>query len=415
MRALALALLIVIAQERACTLKRQSPIAGGTAESFRATVGVNSHLQYDGTAYHSLRVVQASLDYLGVSNVRDSGLRRGWGGWERYVELGRQGVHFDVFFNATDFRAQLDRVGRLAKVVPGSILTLEGPNEINNDPIRFAGRSGVVGAKAYQAVLYEAAHHYASLQDLPVLNYTNWPPTGGRADAVNVHSYPGPSEAVYRRLTRDLQLGSAALPTHLPLYVTETGSPTGSISSSARFVSREMQASTTLVTLFEAYRAGVRRTFLYELLDEGRRDPVSDPEMGYGLFDAYGRPKLSAQALADLMRELKSADDGPREPDAPEVHVQGAESLVLRGRSGRAVLALWRRAAPATPPSIVSVSLSKPATLRESPLDLSTSKPLGITAHWTFILGSSPHLYVLTGLAWKMRPRAPSSRPVATS
>jgi hypothetical protein len=120
-----------------------------------------------------------------------------------------------------------------------------------------------------------------------------------------------------------------------PDVVTESGYMTQP--GKAYDVPEDIQAAYTLRTLLEMYKAGIARTYVYELLDE-----ASSPD--YGIMHADITPKPAYTALQHLIALLE--DKGPRftpgaliyvlTGDAPDVH-----RLLLQKRDGTFYLALW--------------------------------------------------------------------------
>ena len=391
MRLFTISLLSAIALVRSCSAGGSRHIEKSTAERFRDAIGVNVHLQYGNTAYHDEQQVAKALDYLGISHVRDGALRRGEDAFGNYVNLARHGIRFDLFFNA-DLGPQLNRVGRLERLSPGAIDLLEGPNEINNDPVMFAGRSGVAAGRAYQAALYARAKADPALASLPVLNYTNWPPTGGRADAVNAHTYAKPGVDTRSQISKDVELAAAALPSGLARYITETGYPTGTKGHSEPWLNPSEQADLTIIALLEAFRLGIRRTYIYELFDEGDAQSI-DPERHYGLFDAMGTPKDAAKALHTLQVCLLQLDrETSSRARAVTVDVKGENSLFLTGRSGDSLLFVWSLPQPAL---LSSVSLSRRQAVSEVTLDGRQGSSANTRRTWAEMPGRRLRLYIL--------------------
>ena len=206
----------------------------------------------------------------------------------------------------------------------------------------FRGGSGISGARAYQDTLYAKAKADPKLGSFPVLNYTNWPPTGGRADAINVHTYGKFSFDTRKRISRDLGLAAAALPETLPRYITETGYPTSLEQTKLPCVRPDQQTDLILISLLEAFHLGVRRTYIYEFFDECGPEEEK-PEGHYGLFDIKGRPKPVAVALCAIKTSLVQVQNTSSNGVADLiVQVDGASGLLLRGRSGAAVLFIWK-------------------------------------------------------------------------
>ena len=399
LRQFAAAMLMLTAAERRCTSPLPRPIELGTAAAFRDSVGVNVHLQYTETAYGDRARVDAALTYLGVTHLRDSAMRRGPAMFDHFVYLARRGERFDLFFNA-ELDPQLARAAALQAAAPGAIALIEGPNEINNDPVSFQGRTGLAAAQAYQAALYDQVRSRPEFRTLPVLNYTNYPASSGRADAVNVHSYAKRGASPGGQLASDSAQTAAAMAPGLPTYVTEIGYTTAPAAASPDAVGLDDQAALTLVALLDAFRAGVRRTYLYELLDE-RADGLSpgDPEHHYGLFDAEGRPKPAATAVRSLIKLLShgGATARPSIATAPRVQGSGVKALTLKRGGQSSLLLIWREslAGPESEAAPVHISLDRECEHREIDLVHATVEPPSRGSAWATRLGREPRVYCL--------------------
>ena len=133
-----------------------------------------------------------------------------------------------------------------------------------------------------------------------------------------------------------------------PYAATETGYPTG-----PHFTSEELQAKYLPRLYAECFRLGLKRTYLYQLLDNVQDPTGQDPDASFGLlrYDLSERP--SFQAIAALTR-LVTKPRGPGKavpgtlhltltvagagdfPDASRVH-----HLLLRRLDGTLLLLLW--------------------------------------------------------------------------
>ena len=415
LRQLATVWLAVIAAERRCTAPAARPVEVASADAFRDSIGVNTHLQYAETAYGDPGRVDRALAYLGIVHLRDSALRRGPSGFEHYMELARRGYRFDLFFNA-NLKTQLARAAALEAAAPGSLASIEGPNEVNNDPVSYDGFTGVRGAQAYQAALYAGVRGIPQLRSLPVLNYTNYPASLGRADAVNVHTYPKLGASAEPQLSRDRDATAAAMPAALPFYVTETGYATAAPTASPDAVSLEEQAELTVVTLLDGFRSGARRTYLYELLDERTDEQAAgDPEHHYGLFDVAGRPKPAAVALRSLLQLISPGS--PSRSSSSDVVVSGAgvRHLVVATKDAQ-LLFLWRESSKGTHPEHAEVRLGSPYLVHQVSLTNAKSPAIVAEQNWTVELGRGPAVFSLSPSPQpgpKTRPLAPSSLPRA--
>ena len=339
------AVLVIIAVSAALLQQcrgQPAPIGTATATDFHNAVGVNLHLQYGDTPYGDLKRVEDALTFLDLQHVRDSAFRRGAEAFGRYVALAQRGVHFDLIFSSA-LEEQSRRTGDFSLVAPGAVEMVEGPNEINNDPVLRNGKHGVAAAQALQAALY-TRFHAASARGKPVvLGYTNWPPSNGLADAVNVHSYAKEGASPFKQMSWDLALVQGSEPPRRPFYFSETGLATSSTKN------QDQQAAIVLTELLDGFRLGAVRTYIYELFDEhaDRIGSLSDPEDHYGLFDVSGRPKIAARDLHTLM-SLSKAEGAKASPVAVKrLQVRAGppgltNSLALSKVDGSWILIVWR-------------------------------------------------------------------------
>ena len=416
LRQLAAAWLGVIAAERRCTNPPSATVQVASADAFRDSIGVNTHLQYGETAYADPERVDRALAYLGIVHLRDSALRRGPSGFEHYVNLGRRGYRFDLFFDA-DLKTQLQRVAALEADAPGSLASIEGPNEVNNDPISYGGYEGVQGAQAYQAALYSVVKGTPKLHSLTVLNYTNYPASSGHADAVNVHTYAKLGASAEPRLSQDDDAIAAAMPAGLPFYITETGYMTPPPAASPDAVSLNEQAQLSVVALLDGFQRGAKRIYLYELLDE-RADRTAhvDPEHHYGLFDVEGRPKPAAIAMRALLKLVSGPGSASRSLISDVVvSGSGVRHLVLTTRDAE-LLFLWRESSPGDRPGKAEIRLEQPCVVHQLSLSDAQQSTAVKEQQWSVELGRGPTVFSLRPSPQaepKTLPLAPSSLPRA--
>ena len=414
---LAVAVLLLTALERRCT-NDQRPIEEAKASTFAESLGINTHLQYLETSYESFPRVKAALDFVGVRHLRDSAFRRGPQARERFAELASDGFSFNLSFNA-DISTQLALALRLEKGSPQAIASVEGPNEVNNDPVRFGGLTGVEAAQAYQAHLFRVVHSSPSLRGVEVLAYTNFPPSRGLADAVNVHSYAKGGHSPGPQLASDTNIAAAAQPAGQPFYITEFGYPTGVAGGDV--VDEDTQAALIMVGWLDAFRAGARKVYLYELLDErpDSRRPY-DAEQHYGLFDAYGRAKPAAVAIGTVLAYARQSAGAQPSTESLGVTVRGigAKQLVLRRQDGSSLVAIWRETASASSPVTFNVALATPADVRRIDVKEGRTGPALRALGFDLAIGRAPEWLEIkpygAGLV-RTRPKPPSSRPSATS
>ena len=324
---IALIVPLLVATLRAC---EEAPVTEADAAALERSVGVNLHLEYDGSPYVQADRMAAALRFLGISQARDAAMRSGPGRLYRFVAVAKAGVRLDLFISR-DIAGQLASLQALEARSPGAVAAIEGPNEANHEP--FA--NGVAGdpraLQAYQAQLYRRAHAASGLAPLPVVSFTYWPPLGGMADAGNFHAYPAALKPIAPQLAWQRRLAEAVQPRGAPVVCTETGFPTAGKDA----LSEARQAELEPILLLENFRAGVRTTYLYELFDEhsDAGTAKADRENHWGLFRYDGSPKPAAVAIHRLMGLLRpGASVGGGDRPAPWVSLAGLGLRVLRVR-----------------------------------------------------------------------------------
>lgn len=334
----ALAASLLAAALRSCS--QPAPVYESQASAFRQSVGVNTHLEYPATPYADADATLRSLQFLGIEHVRDAAFRAGESHASAFSRLAQGGIRFDLFFNSA-VDPQIARVHRLVLAYPDGVSTVEGPNEINNEGVAGGRPGDIRWGQVYQKALKVRLRDDRLLRPIPLLAFTTWPPAYAEADASNFHSYPTPTQAIAQRSAWDRRLSSALQPARAPIYCTEAGYTTEGEGS----VSEEAQAAFTLISLLENFRAGVVRTYLYELYDgEPKRERVSlNRENHFGLFDHAGGPKPVALALRRLLALLddRQASAGAVRSSSIKLQGSGVRSLQLLRRDGVRLTILW--------------------------------------------------------------------------
>ncbi len=293
-----------------------------TAADFVNEMGVDTHIPYTDGGYANVGKVIADLQYLGLSNVRD-GITDGQSGsasLSSYIALARAGIKFTVVGNDVDhptpetIASTLELIDRLNTAVPGSVVAVEGANEVNNWPVTYEGQTGLAGAVALQRALYSAVHSDPALEGVPVDYFTGYnagsvavgpdpSKTAGLADFDTQHPYPNWSEAPAAWLATGQALGNE--PTPGPFVYTETGYTTNATQTGG--VNQDVQAKYLLDLYFDAAADGASRTYVYQLMDAYAPGSPQGDE-GFGLFNPDGTAKPSATAIHNLTTIL--ADSG---------------------------------------------------------------------------------------------------------
>ncbi|MBW4024796.1 MAG: hypothetical protein HIU92_17005, partial [Proteobacteria bacterium] len=290
------------------------------ASTFIDTLGVNTHIPYTDGGYANIGNVTADLSYLGIHQVRDqiSNGASGSAPLSSYITVAKTGVHFTVNLSGgtiADLQSTLVLADQLNQAVPGSVIAVEGANEINNWPVSFNGVGGLQGAINMQAAIYGLVHSDPNLKGVAVDYFTgngngglamgpDPSKTPGLADYDTQHPYPNngnpPAGWVSRAQALPNETSSTA-----PAVYTETGYSTNGGTSGG--VNQDVQAKYTLDLLMDDAKNGIAHTDLYQLMDPYAAGSPQGND-GFGLF-AYGnQPKEAATAIHNLTTIL--ADTG---------------------------------------------------------------------------------------------------------
>jgi hypothetical protein len=320
-----------------------------SAEAFVDSVGVNIHSTYVDTAYADRPRVIADLRDLGVHNVRD-GLVAGRPDQREYLlELANYGIRTTFIMGApnADVVASLDDSTRA--FLARTSAALEGPNEYDTsgDP------NWAADLRAYQQRLYRAVKGDPALASRPVLAPSLANPGSpeqlgsldGLADIANAHPYPGglpPEESLNTQLA-DLELQAGGR----PIEATEAGYHNALATQGDHPPASERAAAVYLPRLLlENFRRGIKRTFIYELVDEKPDPSGASRDEHFGLLHNDFSPKPAYWAVRTLLHVLSGS--GGSDGDQPPLRfslsqpASAVHDLLLAGADGTYYLALWR-------------------------------------------------------------------------
>jgi hypothetical protein len=330
----------------------EHPNAGRTirVSDFVESLGVNTHMHYTDGDYADFKAVLDNLRYLGMRHVRDGVPNPDVPGWGalNYRFLAEAGFKFNLIASGgdVDLKQTVELISTFARAYPGSLVSIEGPNEVNNWPVKFAGLTGDVAAVAFQGALYDAVKADPLLQHLPVYNLTSWPSLVGKSDFSNFHTYSFKGNQPYA----DLKKGVREFRTLMPgkqVVVTEIGYYTLPKGPGWGGVDEDTQAKMTLNLVFDAALLGVRRTYIYQLLDAYPDPNGTDMEKHFGLFDINHQPKPAAIAMHNLTSILRDPGSnassfvpvslGHEIADLPTT----AKTIMMQKSSGAFILVIW--------------------------------------------------------------------------
>ncbi len=269
------------------------------AAAFADGIGVNAHLVYTDSRYANVGNVISDLKYLGVTYIRAGAIGSTNQGQASFGTVADAGIKIDMVAQpGRDPDALVKAVATWSVAHPGALVAIEGPNEINNWPVKYAGLTGTAAGIAYQNALNTAVRQTDSLDHVATYGLT-----GANAetssDYANFHAYPKKGAEPYNTLVNGLRTQTTAM-SGKPVVLTELGYYTAPQSSNWGGVDQLAQSKLTLNALLDATKLGISRTYLYQLLD-----PYTDPsgvsiDKNLGLFDLSNRPKLAATAIHNM-------------------------------------------------------------------------------------------------------------------
>lgn len=321
------------------------------AADFVDSVGVQTHMSYVDTPYADWPRVMAELTRLGVHHIRDA-LPLNPAFIKGHQQLAAAGIRCTCGFGFDkDISAQeIIRAARAATDVEA----LEAPNECDaGNNCGGGGKAGIARVNALLPVLAEAGQ----VLKVPLIgpSFTrgeSYASTGSIAQWItesNLHVYfggrnPG-SEGWGAGDARGHRYGSidwwvdqsALEAPGASNVITETGYESFDSPTRPGTIPTDVEASYLVRTLLLAWNRGIRRTFIYELLDEF-------PGSGYGLLRHDFSEKPAFNALRNLLSILR--DTAPSSKPASLAFSIGSRDPALshalfQKNDGSYYLVLW--------------------------------------------------------------------------
>jgi len=329
-----------------------------SAYDFYNSIGVGTHIGYGNTSYNDFERLTSLVTELGVKHIRD-----GFGGnitrteqERRYKILGENGIKF-LFCTGTEAPAALmPYIKRLLPYLSG----VEGSNEVdysyNKDVTKWLPIS-----VSRQQVLYDSIHNNTETKNLPVINFSladlgNVAKTVGdqsnKIDNGNLHIYAAakhPANHWGGGLTEEQALANARIVSgSKPIIMTECGYHNYVASGQTHAgAPEEVSAIYFPHLLFEYFNNGIKRSYIYELLDQNP-DAVGDKELHFGLVRYDGIPKPAFYAVKNLISLI--ADDKQITPSSLKFELKTGTELgekylrysLLQKSNGSWWIALYR-------------------------------------------------------------------------
>ncbi len=330
-----------------------------SAGSFIDSIGVNTHLHYQGTVYDKRYedLIKPKLLELGVRHIRDGAYTYEEAGrntffYKRLRELGAAGIDFNLltsletpYNDATDY-SKLDDV---VSWTDGAVTSFEGINEPD-----LQGISGWVNlTRDAQKKLYGTVRGNPALKDVkvlgpsPVWKAKDLGDLSRYMDYGNTHPYPGgkmPTGSEYGQSTQTSMVKASRNSGVKPVMFTETGYHNALKTDNDHAPTSEAATAKYLPRMLLAhFNMGVPRTYLYELIDSKSKGRSTDPEASFGLLRNDGSEKPAFRAVENLIDLLE--DSGTFTPGALNFSLSGSaddvHQTLLQKRDGTFYLALW--------------------------------------------------------------------------
>jgi hypothetical protein len=320
-----------------------------SADSIADSVGVNIHLHFGDTVYSNFPLIRSLLVALGVRHTRDGLVDTNWKEYyDRHIALGRLGIKC-LFITSPEQSSAL--LTSWPSRVPGAFEGYEAPNEydLSRDP-KWSEILQAFVRRLYRGVKSDPATASFPLVGPSVTQAASYTQLAGLQqyfDLGNMHNYfggrnpgtPGWGEGGYGSIAYNISLEQLAWPGK-PIVTTETGYITDTTVTQG--IPENVAGKYAPRMILEQALHGISRTYIYELIDEGRT--IAGKDAAFGLARMDGSQKPAFEALKNLIATL--SDPGPQiSHEALEFSLAGAPSdvhhLLMAKRDGSYYLAFW--------------------------------------------------------------------------
>jgi hypothetical protein len=308
------------------------------SDAFVDSVGINTHFNYLHSPY-TAKWVSADLIASHIRHLRDTAtLNDNTAYYNKLASLATSGIHSDLI---ADYNESASNISSVISLARGSVEFIEYPNEWDLN----GGSGWAANILSYGMTLYShKAQFRVSIIGPSFTSAAAYTQTysmnafASYADSGNVHDYFG-SRNPDRTGVSGCNQGTIGgwisccnkVEPH-PVFSTETGWDDGATYHNPN-VTPSVQARYEIRALLAHWNAGIGKTFLYELVDEGGES--------FGLIDGALRLKPSYYAVKSLLADL--ADPGSRPRLTPLLYsLEGAIShTLLQKRNGEYHVLMW--------------------------------------------------------------------------
>lgn len=361
------------------------------ASSFVDSLGINTHIDFNNYGYQDLGTVEAAIQYLGVTNLRDSASNGGdANSWLQIAQA--TGAKFDDYIGQTSPDGMQMELGLIPQLAQEGILNfVEGGNEEDDAYPTSLGNNMYIAAQ-FQQQIYSTAQQYG----LPAINMSfgagwtsanNWQgdygdvgDLSGIADYGNAHTYPNPGQAAGNAMQQLNGLAKMAAGSR-PVITTEMGWDNGG--SVGQFV---------VQSALDGMLYGDAKTYFYALFN--------DMSGAFGLMNSDGSPTAAGVALHNLTSML-SDNGGSFTPGSLDYSLGGTQggdnSLLLQKSDGSDWIALWNETAGDHAVTLNLGATASQIQVFDPVTGTSSIQSASDTGNITVDLGSDPLLIEVTG------------------
>lgn len=320
------------------------------ASSFVDSVGVNVHMSYFDTAYNHWQEVRDKLLELGVRHVRDGACVGCKVQRQRLLALGQAGIRVDYTMRQPGSPDSLPSlVELLAGPMRSTVDSIEGPNEYDRsgDP-RWAPH-----LRSYQRRLGELVRAEPRLRGVPLIGPSlvsapDYFKLGSLARWINfgnIHPYAG-GQVPTANLAPNVDFEHRVAP-HRQIVVTEAGYHNALASRGGhRPVSERAEAAYVPRLFLDFFRAGIARTYLYELVDEWPDPSHTNQEKNFGLLRNDFSEKPAFRTLKALLAAVRPVGQAHFRLRRLRYRIEHAPTdlrrLLLQTGPSSYALVLWR-------------------------------------------------------------------------
>ncbi|MGG6268013.1 PA14 domain-containing protein [Leptolyngbya sp. AN03gr2] len=339
------------------------------ADTFIDSIGINTHLRYTGLTYGRFDdLVVPRLKEMGIRHIRDGGNDPNL--YPKIRRLAENGIKTTLIMDPRDGVTPDNAVSLIKAGMPG-IEMVEGPNEWDVGNMIYKGAGYPDGLRMYQSELYRAVKNDPVTAKLPVLIPSMAQPEhaekigslGEYSDYANMHSYSGGRVPAFDFDRRWLPL-TRKYSDNKTIIATETGYHNGinDRETTHKAVTEQVSAKYIPRTFLEFFNRGIKRTFLYEFLDQR---PLPDAENNFGIIRADGTPKPAFYALRNMIQVLNDKPGSTANGSLSYYFsgdVKDLRHTLLQKSSGDFYLVMWlnSESTDATKTQRVTVNLLTP-------------------------------------------------------